>query len=199
MLFKAGEEKFGTDEQTFITILGNRSAEHLRKGLSVCLRDRKSLWDCFAVSPNSQTHCEPVCFSVWHLHEVVWIWDGGDHQEGNIWKPERSASGRGYESTQLHPADGFWLMIHFELFIVLFSFKVKCARSVPVYFAETLYHAMKVRRQRFQKWPGSMFSALFSHCGNAIFTCSHGEQLLVSSNHLFVVKTWLNVANYYSY
>ncbi|MEQ2210599.1 hypothetical protein XENOCAPTIV_016222, partial [Xenoophorus captivus] len=30
-LFKAGEEKFGTDEQSFITILGNRSAQHLRK------------------------------------------------------------------------------------------------------------------------------------------------------------------------
>uniref|UniRef100_A0A667Z742 Annexin n=1 Tax=Myripristis murdjan TaxID=586833 RepID=A0A667Z742_9TELE len=30
-LFKAGEQKFGTDEQQFITILGNRSAEHLRK------------------------------------------------------------------------------------------------------------------------------------------------------------------------
>uniref|UniRef100_A0A672ZY53 Annexin n=1 Tax=Sphaeramia orbicularis TaxID=375764 RepID=A0A672ZY53_9TELE len=30
-LFKAGEEKFGTDEQSFVTILGNRSAEHLRK------------------------------------------------------------------------------------------------------------------------------------------------------------------------
>lgn len=30
-LFKAGEQKFGTDEQSFVTILGNRSAEHLRK------------------------------------------------------------------------------------------------------------------------------------------------------------------------
>ena len=34
-LFQAGEKKFGTDEQEFVTILGNRSAEHLRKG--VCL------------------------------------------------------------------------------------------------------------------------------------------------------------------
>lgn len=32
VLFKAGEEKFGTDEQAFVTILGNRSAAHLRKG-----------------------------------------------------------------------------------------------------------------------------------------------------------------------
>nr|XP_043884187.1 annexin A5b isoform X1 [Solea senegalensis] len=31
VMFKAGEQKFGTDEQKFVTILGNRSAEHLRK------------------------------------------------------------------------------------------------------------------------------------------------------------------------
>ncbi|KAI4875709.1 hypothetical protein NFI96_023374 [Prochilodus magdalenae] len=30
-LFDAGEKKFGTDENQFITILGNRSAEHLRR------------------------------------------------------------------------------------------------------------------------------------------------------------------------
>uniref|UniRef100_H3D686 Annexin n=1 Tax=Tetraodon nigroviridis TaxID=99883 RepID=H3D686_TETNG len=30
-LFAAGEGKFGTDEETFIRIIGNRSAEHLRK------------------------------------------------------------------------------------------------------------------------------------------------------------------------
>uniref|UniRef100_A0A4W4EXU1 Annexin n=1 Tax=Electrophorus electricus TaxID=8005 RepID=A0A4W4EXU1_ELEEL len=30
-LFDAGEKKFGTDEEQFITILGNRSAEHLRR------------------------------------------------------------------------------------------------------------------------------------------------------------------------
>ena len=36
-LFQAGEKKFGTDEQEFVTILGNRSAEHLRKGVCVCV------------------------------------------------------------------------------------------------------------------------------------------------------------------
>ncbi len=37
--------------------------------------------------------------------------------------------------------------------IFCFSFKVKCARSVPAYFAETLYYAMKVRQKRCLKWP----------------------------------------------
>lgn len=55
-LFKAGEEKFGTDEQSFVTILGNRSAEHLRKGLP----ELKSLFNCLTVSQGSQTHSEPV-------------------------------------------------------------------------------------------------------------------------------------------
>lgn len=41
VLLKAGEEKFGTDEQTFVTILGNRSAEHLRKGSYAGLRVAK--------------------------------------------------------------------------------------------------------------------------------------------------------------
>lgn len=31
-LYAAGEAKFGTDEETFIKIIGNRSAEHLRQG-----------------------------------------------------------------------------------------------------------------------------------------------------------------------
>lgn len=38
---------------------------------------------------------------------------------------------------------GCWLCI-VDLFLVLFFPKVKCARSVPMYFAETLYHSMKV-------------------------------------------------------
>uniref|UniRef100_A0AAY5EQA3 Annexin n=1 Tax=Electrophorus electricus TaxID=8005 RepID=A0AAY5EQA3_ELEEL len=37
-LFDAGEKKFGTDEEQFITILGNRSAEHLRRGMPLCVR-----------------------------------------------------------------------------------------------------------------------------------------------------------------
>uniref|UniRef100_A0A673ZNP3 Annexin n=1 Tax=Salmo trutta TaxID=8032 RepID=A0A673ZNP3_SALTR len=67
-LFSAGERKFGTDEEQFITILGNRSAEHLRRGVCVCERE--------------------IC--VFNLSRVV-----------------------------------------------------KCARSVPAYFAETLYNSMK--------------------------------------------------------
>lgn len=46
VLFKAGEEKFGTDEQTFVTILGNRSAEHLRKGLYAALRVAERTKSC---------------------------------------------------------------------------------------------------------------------------------------------------------
>ncbi|XP_013856184.1 annexin A5 [Austrofundulus limnaeus] len=82
-LFKAGEQKFGTDEQTFVTILGNRSAEHLRKVFDVYMK-----------------------LSGYELEESI--------------KRETSGCLR-------------------ELLLAV----VKCARSVPAYFAETLYHAMK--------------------------------------------------------
>lgn len=38
-LYAAGEGKLGTDEEKFITILGNRSTEHLREGefMGACL------------------------------------------------------------------------------------------------------------------------------------------------------------------
>ncbi|TNM85793.1 hypothetical protein fugu_008064 [Takifugu bimaculatus] len=83
VLFKAGEEKFGTDEQTFVTILGNRSAEHLRK-----------VFDAYTKM-------------------------AGYEMEESI-KRETSGSLE-------------------DLLLAV----VKCARSVPAYFAETLYYAMK--------------------------------------------------------
>ncbi|XP_030583827.1 annexin A5b isoform X2 [Archocentrus centrarchus] len=82
-LFKAGEEKFGTDEQAFVTILGNRSAEHLRKVFDAYMK-----------------------LSGYEMEESI----------------KRETSG---------PLKDLLLAV------------VKCARSVPAYFAETLYHAMK--------------------------------------------------------
>ncbi|XP_041821731.1 annexin A5b isoform X1 [Chelmon rostratus] len=82
-LFKAGEEKFGTDEQSFVTILGNRSAEHLRKVFDAYMK-----------------------MSGYQMEESI----------------ARETSG--------------------SLKDLLLAV-VKCARSVPAYFAETLYYAMK--------------------------------------------------------
>ncbi|XP_054635578.1 annexin A5b [Dunckerocampus dactyliophorus] len=83
VLFKAGEQKYGTDEQTFVTILGNRSAEHLRKVFEAYMK-----------------------LSGYEMEESI--------------KRETSGSLR-----------------------ALLLAVVKCARSVPAYFAETLYYAMK--------------------------------------------------------
>uniref|UniRef100_A0A3Q2CPW3 Annexin n=1 Tax=Cyprinodon variegatus TaxID=28743 RepID=A0A3Q2CPW3_CYPVA len=82
-LFKAGEEKFGTDEQSFVTILGNRSAQHLRKVFDAYMK-----------------------LSGYEMEESI----------------QRETSG-GLR----------------DLLLAV----VKCARSVPAYFAETLYYAMK--------------------------------------------------------
>uniref|UniRef100_A0A8C6WH97 Annexin n=1 Tax=Neogobius melanostomus TaxID=47308 RepID=A0A8C6WH97_9GOBI len=82
-LFKAGEEKFGTDEQAFVTMLGNRSAAHLRKVFDAYMK-----------------------ISGYEIEESI----------------KRETSGNLEE---------------------LLLAVVKCARSVPVYFAETLYTAMK--------------------------------------------------------
>ncbi|KAM4585477.1 annexin A5b isoform 2-T2 [Odontesthes bonariensis] len=82
-LFKAGEQKFGTDEQSFVTILGNRSAEHLRKVFDAYMK-----------------------LSGYEMEESI--------------KRETSGNLR-------------------DLLLAV----VKCARSVPAYFAETLYYAMK--------------------------------------------------------
>lgn len=65
VLFKAGEEKFGTDEQTFVTILGNRSAEHLRRGLSASLRGAEKT-KLFTVWHTWQKLCGP--FSVFDAY-----------------------------------------------------------------------------------------------------------------------------------
>ncbi|XP_077426443.1 annexin A5b [Vanacampus margaritifer] len=83
VLFKAGEHKFGTDEQTFVTILGNRSAQHLKKVFDAYMK-----------------------LSGFEMEESI--------------RRETSGSLR-------------------ELLLAV----VKCARSVPSYFAETLYYAMK--------------------------------------------------------
>jgi len=83
VLFKAGEQKYGTDEQTFVTILGNRSAEHLRKVFDAYMK-----------------------MSGYEMEESI----------------KRETSG--------------------NLETLLLAV-VKCARSVPCYFAETLYYAMK--------------------------------------------------------
>uniref|UniRef100_A0A665TT97 Annexin n=1 Tax=Echeneis naucrates TaxID=173247 RepID=A0A665TT97_ECHNA len=80
---KAGEHKFGTDEQSFVTILGNRSAEHLRKVFDAYMK-----------------------LSGYEMEESI--------------QRETSGSLR-------------------DLLLAV----VKCARSVPGYFAETLYYSMK--------------------------------------------------------
>uniref|UniRef100_A0A8C5HA51 Annexin n=1 Tax=Gouania willdenowi TaxID=441366 RepID=A0A8C5HA51_GOUWI len=83
VLFQAGELKFGTEEQTFVTILGNRSPEHLRKVFDAYMK-----------------------MSGYEMEETI--------------KRETSGNLR-----------------------ALLLAVVKCARSVPTYFAETLYHSMK--------------------------------------------------------
>uniref|UniRef100_A0A8C5D2B7 Annexin n=1 Tax=Gadus morhua TaxID=8049 RepID=A0A8C5D2B7_GADMO len=82
-LFKAGESKFGTDEQAFVTILGNRSAEHLRKVFDAYMK-----------------------LAGYEMEESI----------------KRETSGN---------LESLLLAV------------VRCARSVPAYFAETLYYSMK--------------------------------------------------------
>ncbi|XP_066515059.1 annexin A5-like [Hoplias malabaricus] len=82
-LFNAGEKKFGTDEDQFITILGNRSPEHLRR-----------VFDAFKK------------LSGFEIEQSI----------------ERETSGG---------------LQHVLLAVV------KCARSVPAYFAECLYKSLK--------------------------------------------------------
>uniref|UniRef100_A0A8K9UFR8 Annexin n=1 Tax=Oncorhynchus mykiss TaxID=8022 RepID=A0A8K9UFR8_ONCMY len=81
-LFSAGEKKFGTDEEQFITILGNRSTEHLRRVFAAYMK-----------------------LAGYEMEESI----------------QRETSG-GLR----------------DLLLAV----VKCARSVPAYFAETLYYSM---------------------------------------------------------
>ncbi|XP_020637120.3 annexin A5 [Pogona vitticeps] len=82
-LFRAGELKWGTDEEKFITILGTRSVSHLRK-----------VFDKY------------MTISGFQIEETI----------------DRETSGA---------LEKLLLAI------------VKCVRSVPAYFAESLYYAMK--------------------------------------------------------
>ncbi|XP_028974077.1 annexin A5b [Esox lucius] len=82
-LFNAGEKKFGTDEEQFITILGNRSAAHLRKVFDAYMK-----------------------LAGYEMEESI--------------QRETSGSLR-------------------DLLLAV----VKCARSVPAYFAETLFNSLK--------------------------------------------------------
>ncbi|XP_051472802.1 annexin A5 isoform X3 [Apus apus] len=83
VLFRAGELKWGTDEEKFITILGTRSISHLRR-----------VFDKY------------MTISGFQIEETI----------------DRETSG--------------------DLEKLLLAV-VKCVRSVPAYFAETLYHSMK--------------------------------------------------------
>lgn len=60
-----------------------------------------------------------------------------------------------------------WSQMIFKwLHLLSFSFAVKCARSVPAYFAETLYYAMKVR------WNSGFFRVfwvLYKHILTLVF------------------------------
>ncbi|XP_065540841.1 annexin A5 isoform X2 [Lathamus discolor] len=83
VLFRAGELKWGTDEEKFITILGTRSVSHLRR-----------VFDKY------------MTISGFQIEETI----------------DRETSG--------------------DLENLLLAV-VKCIRSVPAYFAETLYYSMK--------------------------------------------------------
>ncbi|MEQ2214852.1 hypothetical protein XENOCAPTIV_021980 [Xenoophorus captivus] len=76
-LYAAGEEKWGTDEATFIMILGNRSVTHLRMGFGfaecamLCQTDRYSLAGEFF------PEAAQIAYKMWELSAMtkvqVWI------------------------------------------------------------------------------------------------------------------------------
>lgn len=69
----------------------NNQNQPLRKEVCVWALERelKSYW-------NNQTNSAPVHFSIRCLHETVWILD---RAEGNIWRPEKPSSSRGYQKS----------------------------------------------------------------------------------------------------
>lgn len=96
--------------------------------------------------------------------------------------------------------DFHWLiMTHFQsLPVFCFSFKVKCARSVPAYFAETLYYSMKVRRQRYLKAGSqpSIFNAMFNLCK---VSCSNTLKCQQNAKSIAAKKKCSNLQHHWGF
>lgn len=141
VLFQAGEKKFGTDEQMFVTILGNRSSEHLRKGVCVCV-----FWGLSQTGKRGRSRNPELLFQclmpTWSCLDTRW-------RRASRGKPPDPWGtscwpwvGRVPVLTSLPLSGGK------DYNNIVSPFSVKCARSVPTYFAETLYYSMKVGQDK---------------------------------------------------